>query len=560
MALMTGAEALYEFLVRQGVRYIFGNPGTTELPLMDMFAARDEISYILALHEDTAVGIAAGYAEATRTPAVVNLHTWPGLAHGLGNLYNAARAGTPLIVTAGQQDTRAMISEPLLYGDMLQLVRNHTKWSWEALHAADVPVAFARAFKVAMTPPTGPVFISLPVDAMEERADIEVPQLTEVARTRLTPDPKSIEASADILMSAINPVIIAGDQSARCQALPEIVLLAETLGARVHSEPLNGLLDFPTGHPLYGGPLFANAAQTRAQLQDADVLLILGANLLTPLVHTGDRMIPPVKIVQIDVDEHELGKNWHAEVAVWADIKTAVSDLNYTLAQRLASGGGSAIRKRREAIETRIAELRAGFAENASAVNADGPLSPGFVARELRVVAAPDAIIADESVTSTAFVRTLFEMKEPDSFFYAKGGSLGLGLPLGVGVKLAHPDRQVICTVGDGAAMYSPQALWTAAKYRLGVVFVVFNNTSYMILKGGLMAMKGESARKQVFTGMDMTDPEIDFVNLSQSMGVPAQKVIRPRELRPALEWALEAGGPALLDVRIGREVRSVLR
>src|SRR5215469_6447752 len=210
MAELTGAHAMFEIMVREGVRYVFGNPGTTELPLMDLFAARDEISYILALHEDSAVGIAMGYAEASGQPAVVNLHTAPGLAHGLGNLYNAKRAGTPLIVTAGQQDTRAMIEEPLLYGDMLAVVRQYTKWAWEVHHAPEVATAMARAFKIATAPPTGPVFLSLPVNAMEERAELELPVVTHLAGTRIRADASRIEEAARILAAARNPAIIAG--------------------------------------------------------------------------------------------------------------------------------------------------------------------------------------------------------------------------------------------------------------------------------------------------------------------------------------------------------------
>jgi benzoylformate decarboxylase len=215
---------------------------------------------------------------------------------------------------------------------------------------------------------------------------------------------------------------------------------------------------------------------------------------------------------------------------------------------------------RRRAISARIAEGRAKFAESSIAASGDSAMSPAFVAKELRAVAGPDAIMVDESVTSTAFVRTFFELSDPGTYFYAKGGSLGLGLPEAVGVKLANPDRQVFCAVGDGSALYSIQALWTVAHYRLPVIFVVFNNSSYMILKGGLLAMKGASAARGVFPGMDITDPEIDFVKLAESMGVAGQKVSTAAELRPALEWALASGAPALLDVAIARDVRSVLR
>ena len=557
---MSGAEAMFEFMVREGVRYVFGNPGTTELPLMDLFAARDEIKYILALHEDSALGIAAGYAEATGKPAVVNLHTNPGLAHALGNLYNVYRAGTPLVVTAGQQDTRSMIDEPLLYADMLELARQHTKWCWEVHHAAEIPLAMARAFKIAQTPPTGPVFLSLPVNVMEERADIELPPVTEIG-SRVRGDLSKIKEAAAMLASAKNPVIISGDGCARSGALGELAKLAEMIAARVHAEPLNSLLVFPTGHPLYAGPLFPNAKQTQGLLEGADVILSIGVNNLAPLVYTGIRLIPDgVRMIQIHAGDHDLGKSHPAEVAILADPRSAIEELIVELNPFATGGASELLDQRRALIKTRLAEARAKFAENASVISPEGPMSPAYVARQMREAAASDAVLVDESVTSTAFVRTLFELNEPNSFFYAKGGSLGLGLPEAVGVKLAMPDRQVICSVGDGTALYTIQGLWTAARYGLAVKFVVFNNASYAILKGGLLAMKGASAERGVFVGMDMTEPEIDFVKLAESMGLAARRVMKSAELRPALDWALNESGPTLLDVAIAREVRSVLR
>jgi benzoylformate decarboxylase len=559
MALMTGAEAMYEFMVREGVRYVFGNPGTTELPLMDLFAARDEIEYILALHEDSALGIAAGYAEAEGKPAVVNLHTNPGLAHALGNLYNVYRAGTPLIVTAGQQDSRSMLDEPLLYADMLELARQHTKWCWEVRHAAEIPAAMARAFKIAQTPPTGPVFLSLPVNVMEERAEMDIPPVTRIG-SRVRADQSKIKDAAALLSTARNPAIISGDGCARSGALAEVVRLAELIAARAHSEPLNSLLVFPTGHPLYAGPLYPNAKQTRGLLEGVDVIIAIGVNNIAPLVYTGTRMIPEgVRMIQIDAGEHELGKTYPAEVAILADPRSALEDLLAEVSP-FASGNVEALSRRREMITAHIAGVRAKFDENASQFSDDGLLSPAYVARELRLAAAPDAVLVDESVTSTAFVRTLFTLNEPGTFFYAKGGSLGLALPEAVGVKLAKPDRQVICTLGDGTALYTIQGLWSAARYGLAVKFVVFNNSSYMILKGGLLALNGASAERGVFIGMDITEPEVDFVKLAESMGLAARRVLKASELRAAFDWAFNESGPTLLDVAIAREVRSVLR
>ncbi len=557
---MTGAQAMFDVMVREGVRYVFGNPGTTELPLMDLFAARDDIEYILALHEDSALGIAVGYAEATRRPAVVNLHTNPGLAHALGNLYNAYRAGTPLIVTAGQQDTRAMIDCPLLYADMLEMSRSSTKWAWEVRHAAEIPTAMARAFRLAQTAPTGPVFLSLPVNVMEERADVELAPITEIG-PRLRGDKSRIERAAEILARAQNPAIIAGDRVARSDAVGELVRFAQTLAARVHAEPLNSLLVFPTAHPLYGGPLFPNAAQTHAILEGCDVILTIGVNNLAPLVYTGARMIPAgARLIQIDADERELGKNYSPEIAILADPLAAIEELIGTITPMLTGALREGVERRRLFVTTAITDARRRFEKNSVVASDDGVMSPGFVASEMRKAAAKDAVLVDESVTSTAFVRTLFTLDEPNSFFYAKGGSLGLGLPEAVGVKLAMPERQVICAVGDGSALYSIQALWTAARYKLAVKFVVFNNASYMILKGGLLALKGASAERGKFVGMDITEPEVDFVRLSESMGVAARRVSHASELRAALDWAFSESGPTLLDVAIARDVRSVLR
>jgi len=323
---------------------------------------------------------------------------------------------------------------------------------------------------------------------------------------------------------------------------------------------LNSLLVFPTGHPLYAGPLFPNAKQTQGLLEGADVILAIGVNNLAPLVYTGISLIPDgVRMIQIHAGEHELGKSHPAEVAILADPRSAIEELIESLTP-FAMSGSDLLNKRRALITSRIAEARAKFAESASLASPEGPMSPAYVARQMREAAASDAVLVDESVTSTAFVRTLFTLNEPNSFFYAKGGSLGLGLPEAVGVKLALPDRQVICSVGDGTALYTIQGLWTAARYGLAVKFVVFNNASYAILKGGLLAMKGASAERGVFVDMDMTEPEIDFVKLAESMGLAARRVMKAAELRPALDWAFSEIGPTLLDVAIARDVRSVLR
>lgn len=564
MTEMTGAQAFYEMLVRLEVKYLFGNPGTSELPLMDVFAERDEIEYVLALHEDAALGVAAGFAEASGKPAVVNLHTNPGVAHALGNLYNAWRAGTPLIVTAGQQDTRSLIDEPLLQANMVEYVRQHTKWAWEVRAAAEIPRAVARAFTIAMTPPTAPVFLSLPVNFMEEKIAAEFPMPTPIGR-RLRGDGAQIAAAAELLAAATQPVIIAGDGVARAGAVRELVQLAEMLGARVHPEPLHSLLGFPTAHRLYAGPLSPAAKQMNAQLAGADVILAIGAYTLAPLVYTGAKMIPEsARLIQIDASAAELGRNHAPAVAIVADPLSAIADLRAALAPLLVDAAAAQAWRRGKITADVIADQRAKFIEgNLQAADADA-ITPARLAAEMRAAASAATLLVDEAVTSTAFVRPIFTLTEPDSYFFNKGGSLGYGAPLAVGVKLAQPDKPVICAIGDGSLLYSSQALWTAARYRLGVVFVVFNNTSYLILKGGLLAYQGASVRKGVYVGMDITDPEVDFIKHAESFGVAARRVSKASELRAALDWALAESArqskPHLLDVAITSEIRSALR
>jgi benzoylformate decarboxylase len=392
------------------------------------------------------------------------------------------------------------------------------------------------------------------VNFLQQRVETELPPVTRIS-PRLRGDPVMIEEAALLLASAQNPAIIVGDGCARSGAVGEIVSLAETLAARVHTEPTNSLLVFPTGHPLCDWPLFPSAEQTRPLLEDVDVLLVVGVSTLAPLVYTGTRMIAAgVRIIQIDVNDHEIGKNYPAEIAIHADPRSAIQELLDALPPLLRGMTSTGLRSRRESTAARIAGQRAKLLEQASVAPHAGAMSPAYVAHEMRKAADGSAVLVDESVTATAYVRTIFKLNEPNSYFYAKGGSLGLGLPAAIGVKLALPERQVICAVGDGSALYSIQALWTAAHYNVAVVFVVFNNASYKVLKDRLAVMQGASMRRGVFTGIEITAPEVEFVALAQSMGLVARRVSCGPELRPALDWALGQKGPALLDVATTRD------
>src|SRR5438477_8742810 len=315
---MNVAAVLMEILRAAGVRYLFGNPGTTELPFLDALPDSG-LEYVLGLQEATAVAAADGYAQAAGRVGVVNVHVAPGLANGLSVLHSAARAKTPLLVTAGQQDTRFLMDAPILAADLVRMAEPFTKWSWELRRADEAPAALRRALKLALTPPTGPVFLSLPMDLMVETIDDNAdPAPMLAARTR--PDSAALERAAALLASARAPVIIAGDGVARTGAVGGLVALAELLGARVHGEPIFRRVNFPGDHPLWRGGLHPAPGGVRKALADADALLIVGATVFTWFLHAPGEPFPKgLPVVQIDDDSREIGRSQPVTLGIVAD-------------------------------------------------------------------------------------------------------------------------------------------------------------------------------------------------------------------------------------------------
>jgi benzoylformate decarboxylase len=558
MAEMSGKHVLAELLHQEGVEYIFGNPGTTELPLMDVLAQRDDLHYILSLHEAVALAMAAGYAEASGKIGVTNFHVAPGLGNALGLIYTAYMGRSPLLVTAGQQDRRMQLEEPLLWGDLVQMARPYTKWSYEIPRPEDLPQAVRRAIKVALTPPTGPVFLSLPMDVLEASIDLDLapsPRLD----LRPGPLPELLAQAAEVLCTAKNPTIIVGDRVSKAGALAEAVELAETLGARVYGEPQANSVAFPSEHPLFAGVLPGLSQGIRRALEPADVLLVIGLNLFQPFLYAAKGPLPDHKtIVQIDSDPWEVGKNYPVTVGVLSDPKAAMAQLTPPLRQRMTAAQKAAARQRLEAErESRLQERRS-LESRTAEDDAKEPMSALVLMREIAHALPADAVVVNESVTAGGTLRAWLKLKDEKSFFQAKGGGLGFGLPAVVGVKLALPQRPVVGLIGEGSAMYAIQGLWTAAHYDLPVVFVICNNAQYRILKSGLLAFRSEPAKQGKFVGMDLVQPEIDFVGLAKSLGVTAERVTKPQEVGPALRQALSRHGPSLIDIPIDRSVRAL--
>jgi benzoylformate decarboxylase len=354
-------------------------------------------------------------------------------------------------------------------------------------------------------------------------------------------------------------VIIAGDGVARSGAVEELVAVAELVGARVHGEPIFRRVSFPGDHPLWRGGLYPAPAGVRKALDGADVVLIVGATVFTWFLHSPGEPFPRgVPVVQIDDDAREIGRSHPVTLGIVADPRTALGELTAAVGHRLAPPTRAAAAARVEAIGRGRAELMARVGAAADAERDRVPISQAFLMRTLAAVAPRDAVVVDESATSLPHVLRHLPFATPGSFFGSKTGTLGWGMGAALGVKLACPGRTVVATIGDGSVMYAPQALWTAARYRLPITYVVPNNASYAILKSGMLTLGLESAKREIYPGMDLLDPAIDHVGLARALGARAERVERPGDLADVLRACLAHPGPVLVDVAIDRGFKAM--
>jgi benzoylformate decarboxylase len=548
---------MLEQLVAQGTKYIFGNPGTTEQAFMDALQEYPQLEYILALHEGVATGIADGYARASGGPAFLQLHIMPGLGNAMGMLYNSYRTKTPLVIYAGQHPQRGNSQEPILAGDLVRLAEPLTKWAVEAQDANEIPVLLRRAFKVAMEPPRGPVFLSVPTNVMDEECDAEI-LASSYVDTRARPDPASVERIAGILAGARSPVIICGDGVCESGGQAELIQLAESIGARVHAS-FSPELPFPSTHPLYAGLLnVVSAAGLKGQLSSADVVLAVGTPVL-PLLFPieGSPFAPATRVIHINLDAREIGKNWPAEVGLLADPRLAMADIVSHLKAQMTADQQTAAGERARAVEAMAGQMMQALDSAARGRWDNVPMTAGRMTSELADAMFPDTILFDESVTAGGYLMRYLRFDDTGRHYRAAGGGLGPGMPNPIGIKLARPNRPVLSVSGDGAALYTIQALWTAAHHKIPVTWVIANNSAYRILKLNMLEYLGEGAAGRRFVAMDLTDPPVDFPAIAASFGVRGVRVEHPDEIGDAVREAQKANEPRLIDVAIDGDVRS---
>jgi benzoylformate decarboxylase len=555
---MSGKRAFLELLKQEGVEMVFGNPGTTELPLMDAFAVENEIRYVLGLQEAALMAMADGYAQACGKLAVLNLHVAPGLGNAMGMLYDAQKASSPVLLTAGQQDAEYLATEPILSADLPTLARPFVKWAAEVGRLADLPRLVHRAAKTALAPPTGPVFLSLPGDVLKAEGEIDLMTPTRVG-PGLRGDAGAIAAAADILAGAKRPVIMAGDAVAQSRAHAELVELAELIGAPVYAEFVPNTASFPTSHPLFRGAVTRMQAAVRKALDGHDVLFSVGADLFTLSLPSAVEPMPPgIRLVHLDIDPWEIGKNYPAEAAIMGDPRSTLPELTAMVRQRMSAGQRGEARARLASAGAASLADREALKAKARALAGRTPVQPLALLHAVGEMLPKDAVVIEEALSSAPGIRQLIRSDDPQSYFGLRGGGIGWGLPAAIGVKLALPDRPVVALIGDGSALYTVQALWTAAHYRIPVVFVILNNTSYRILKQRLHALRGHAEQIDTYVGMELTDPAIDFVSLARSFGVAGERARTVHEATDLIGKALKDNTAMLVDVELDRAFKPV--
>lgn len=548
MAMMTGTRVLMELLRNERVEYIFGIPGATEVLFMDALEDYPEMKYVLGLHEVIVVGMAEGYSRTSGRAGVINLHTGSGLAAAMPMLHNAHLGGVPLVITAGQQDSRLLLQEPSLSGDLVRMAGQFAKWSTEVLFAEDIPLAMRRAFKVAMHPPAGPVFVSLPQDVLGKSINFEYTPGTP-PHPRLRPDQGAVNTAVELLAAAGKPAIIVGSGIAQDDALSEVVKLAELTGARVY-QPWMSDVNFPVSHPQYLGDLNTGSAGTIELLKSVDVLVAVGVPLFKQPFYLPQPLISAsTRVIHVDNNPWEIGKNFPVAAGIEGSIKVSLTEMTVALQKRMTAPARQAAMARAGEIAREKEKITGAFLEKARQERDKKPISITRLVQELRDALKPGTVVVDDCWSCSAMLRRGIDFTEPGSFQRSRyGGSIGWGMSGAIGVKLAAPESPVVAVVGDGSAMWSIQSLWTAAHYDVPVTYVICSNACYNQVRIMKNLIMGDKARGR-YLGTDLDNPRIDFCQLSRAMGVRSEKVEQPEELRGALRSALESDKPALVEI-----------
>ncbi|MEE2790574.1 MAG: thiamine pyrophosphate-dependent enzyme [Acidobacteriota bacterium] len=542
---MRGNIAFLSLLADEGVTHLFGNPGTTELSMMAALPQCPAIDFVLGTQEAAVVAMADGYARASGRLAACNVHVAPGLGNAMGSLYNAMWVGSPLIVTAGQHEIGHGLTEPMLYAPLEPIARPLVKWAIEVTRIADLPRVIRRAAKIALAPPTGPVFLSLPGDVLDDDKDIVLGRSNRVDASNRPAD-TTIKALADRLLVSQQPVIICGHEVSSRRALAPAADLAELIGAAVYQDTIPTAAPFVSTHDCYLGALTRNQQDVSQRLKEYDLLICLGTDVLRMSTPSDTPPLPQgMPIVQISERSEDLAKNYPTEIAIQANVRETLAALNDAIRARCTPDQAEDASRRVEALRASNWSFQRDALVTSLEARTGRVIEPDVLSLRIVQLLPKDTILVDEGLTSSQAVTRLFAYQDAWSYYGLASGGIGFAVAGAIGIRLAVPNRPLVALIGDGSAMYNIQALWTAAHLRLPIVYVIANNGGYRILKQRIRKRYGLEHP----VGMDLSAPPIDFAALATSMGVRSQRVTEPDEIAPALRTALAHEGPTLLDV-----------
>jgi benzoylformate decarboxylase len=509
----TVREAAFRIFEHFGVDRLFGNPGSTELPMLKAMP----FPYVMGLNEAVVVGMADGYARSSGKPALVNLHSSAGTGHSLGNLFTAYKNNTPLVVTAGQQARSILPHDPFLFAERpTEFPRPFVKWALEPARAEDVPLALIRAFVTSLTPPMGPTFVSIPVDDWDR--ECEMPGLPELTLCT-PPSVTGIERLCALLDGAERPALVLGTGVANSGGWGAAIRLAERAGCAVWAAPYAARETFPEDHPQFAGFIPAWRDKIQKLLEPFDAILVVGAPVFTYHVEgSGPHWPEHAKLMALSEDPQHLAS--------------------------LPGGGG---------VLGDVAEGLAQLAERASArpfageshklIDPEPAMTAAYVLKRIAALRPSQAVIVEEAPTARGPEHDTLPITREGGFYTCASGGLGYSLPAAVGVAMGQSDK-VVAILGDGSAMYTIQGLYAAHKEQAKVSFVILNNSGYAALTG----FAGEFGMNHV-PGCDLSG--IDFVKLAEAQGLPARLADSVEGLDEALSWSFAQAGPSLLDVRI---------
>ncbi len=548
---MTGKRALLEMLKAEGVEYIFGNPGTSEGPIIDLLGDYPEFKYILCLQESVAVGMGESYARSTGTASFVSLHVDSGLANGIALMLDALNTGTPMVVTSANYDARKVTE---VMTDLAGLVRPVTKWSVELTLPDQIPGAIRRAFNEANSHPKGPVYVGFSSNALEGTAEMNIVPSSKIHDSP-RPDMKGIQEATALLVASSKPMMIVGDRVSDDDAVNQAIELAELLGLPVY-QSRGAEVAFPTTHPQFMGNHSLRVAKDREILQESDLVLAIGMDALDELFYWGDVILgPEVKLIHIDPIPGRVGRSEPTDVGIVSHCGRAIEDLIGSVKPLISTALETEIKNRVQEVVAQAIEKRQAFDDSVSAKWNNRPMTPARMMAELAKSMPANAIVVDDAISNRGTLRHYFPASHRGDIRGVRGQSIGGGIGATMGTQCANPDRPVFGIMGDGSAMMTIQGLWTAANDNIPCIFVICNNGMYRVLKVNFDVYQRDILHESEPAGRNLPYSEFptpfDIAAIAKSMGVFGERILEPEDIAPAVRRAVASGKPAVLDIVI---------